>query len=204
MDKLGHAFSSYAMTNGLSEALLAKGRDPQRAATAALIASQALMFYVEIFDGYSNDHGFAREDLVFNFSGSVLAWARTVYPRVRDLVDYRLEYTSSGYSGFRPLSDYAGQKYLLAWKASSIKGLRDSPLRFLELQTGYYARGFSKKEEQDGKMPTRHAFIGLSINLAELLSGRRQAGESRWRHGSRLLLEHVQVPGFGLRGEHDF
>ncbi len=203
-DKLGHAFFSYALTNVLADRLVRAGRTPERAGLSAALTTQAIMLYVEVFDGFSGDHGFAREDVVMNVLGTGLAYARAVNPRLRDLVDYRMEYQSSGYKGFRPVSDYAGQKYLLALKLGGFDALRDTPLRFLELQAGYYTRGFSKMERADGFERSRHAFIGVGVNLSQLLLGRRSSQESNLRNAGRLLLEHVQVPGTAVRSTRDF
>ena len=36
---------------------------------------------------------------------------------------------------------------------------------YLELQTGYYTRGFSKLERDDGFERSRHRFVGIGVNL---------------------------------------
>ncbi len=198
-DKLGHGFSAYAINNFLTERLISKGRTPERAALNAALTTQAIMLYVELFDGYSNDHGFAREDLVMNMLGSGLSYVRMVNPRVRDLIDFRLEYQSSGYKGFRPLSDYSGQKYLMAFKLSGVPALRETPLRYLELQTGYYTRGFLKAERDAGLDRSRHTFWGVGINLNELLFGQKTEQDSQIRNAARLFFEHVNVPHTAAR-----
>lgn len=198
-DKLGHAFTSYAITNILADRLEYKDRSPARAATSALLTSQAIMLYVELFDAYSVDHGFAWEDCVFNLTGSGFAALRTVVPGLGELVDYRMEYEPSGYEGFRPFSDYSGQKYLLALKLSGIDVLERSPLRYLELHWGYYTRGFSKAEEVDGLLPSRHDFIGVGVNLGQLFFGHEEEREPWLRHAGRQFVEHVQLPYTALQ-----
>jgi len=198
-DKLGHAFSSYALTNVLADRLVRQGRSPERAALSAALTTQAIMLYVEVFDGLSNDHGFAREDVVMNLLGTGLAYARAVNPKLRDTVDFRMEYQPSQYKGFRPLSDYSGQKYVAVLKLSGFDALRDTPLRFLELQTGYYTQGFSKAERADGQDRSRHAFVGVSVNLNELLFGRRASQEPELKNAGRLFFEHIQLPYTAIR-----
>ncbi len=200
-DKLGHSFSAYAINNFLTERLISKGRTPERAALNAALTTQAIMLYVELFDGYSNDHGFAREDLVMNMLGSGLSYVRMVNPRVRELLDFRLEYQSSGYKGFRPLSDYSGQKYLMAFKLSGVPPLRDTPLRYLELQAGYYTRGFLKAERDAGLDRSRHTFWGVGINLSELFFGQKTEHESQLKNAGRLFFEHVNVPHTAARAD---
>ncbi len=198
-DKLGHAFSSYFVTNVIADRLLREGRARQRAGLSALLTTQAIMLYVEMFDGYSDDHGFAREDVVMNFLGSSLAYGRTVYPQLRDVVDYRMEYEPSGYKGFRPISDYAGQKYLFAFKLGGFETLRATPLRYLELQTGYYARGFTAAERAEGLTPSRHTFVGVGLNLSELLFGRREEQEPLLKGYGRMFFDHMQIPNTAAR-----
>ena len=193
-DKLGHAFMSYAVTNVLTDRLERQNVPVERAALSAAITTQLLMTYVEVFDGYSNDHGFSREDMVMNLLGSGLAYARAVTPGLRDKLDFRMEYIKSGYKGFRPISDYEGQKYVLAIKLSGFGNLRQSPLRYVELHTGYYTRGFAREARQAGLERTRHSVVGVGLNLNELLLGQRSARESELRNAGRLFFVHIQVP----------
>jgi hypothetical protein len=203
-DKLGHAFTSYALVNVLADRLVRQGRSPQQAALSAALTSQAIMLYVEVFDGFSKDHGFAREDVAMNLLGAGLGYARTVNPKLRDLMDFRMEYESSGYKGFRPFSDYSGQKYLVALKLGGMEALRDTPLRFLELQAGYYTRGFSKAEQDAGLNRSRHTFVGVGLNVGELLFGRRTNQESELKNASRLFFEHIQLPHTAARTSREF
>jgi len=203
-DKLGHAFTSYAITNVLADRLVRQGRSPSRAALSAAITSTAVMLYVEAFDGLSDDHGFAREDVVLNLLGTGLAYVRTVNPNVRDLVDFRMEYQPSGYKGFRPFSDYSGQKFLLALKFGGFNAMRETPFRFLEFQAGYYTRGFSKDERAEGIDKSRHSFVGVGLNLSELLFGRRPSQESELKNAGRMFFEHIQIPHTAARSEHAF
>lgn len=196
-DKLGHAFSSYAITNFLTERLVMQNKAPAEAALTAAILTQGIMLYVEVFDGYSGDHGFSGHDLAMNVIGSALAYARQTHPRLRDLVDFRMEYEPSGQKGFRPLSDYEGQKYLLALKFSGIDALRDTPLRYLELQGGYYTRGFKGNHPYTDR--DRSGFVGVGVNLSELFFGRRKSDDSGMTRLGRGFFEHVQVPYTAVR-----
>ena len=201
MDKLGHAFTSYTMTNLFAEHLQREGRSPEQAAISAALLTQALMLYVETFDGFSTDHGFSYEDVVMNLAGTSLAYVRQRYPKIKDLVDYRMEYSPSGYKGdgmkgFRPVSDYAGQKYLLVLKLSGVPSLKDTPLKYLELNAGYYARGFTPQEEALGTRRTRTGFVGIGLNLSQLFFGNRAPNESLPKTAGRDLFEHIQLPTY--------
>lgn len=198
-DKLGHAFISYAVTNVLTDRLERQNVPVKRAALSAAITTQLLMTYVEVFDGYSSDHGFSREDMVMNLMGSGFAYARAVTPGLRDKLDFRMEYIKSDYKGkgvkgFKPIADYEGQKYVLALKLSGFDSLRHSPLRYMELHTGYYTRGFAREAQQAGLERSRHSFVGVGFNLNALLLGQRSSRESELRNAGRLFFEHIQVP----------
>jgi hypothetical protein len=105
------------------------------------------MTAVEIVDGFAVDHGFAREDMVMNALGAGFSVLRSTIPGLKEKVDFRLQYFPSPDSSFRPLSDYMGQRYLLAVKLAGFETLEQTPLRYFELQGGYFARGFSKREK---------------------------------------------------------
>ena len=203
MDKLGH------MTNLFAEHLQRKGRTPAQAALSAALLTQALMLYVETFDGFSTDHGFAYEDVIMNLAGTSLAYARQRYPKLKDLVDYRMEYSPSGYKGdgikgFRPVSDYAGQKYLLVLKLSGIRALKETPLKYVELNAGYYARGFTTQEQALGMQRTRTAFVGVGLNLSQLLLGDRDQNESWGETTGRDFFEHIQLPTYATTHKQNF
>ena len=193
-DKLGHAFTSYAMTNAFAERLQAKGRSPERAALSASLLTSALMLYVEAFDGMSGDHGFSYEDVVMNSLGVGFAYLRQTNPRLKSLVDFRMEYKPSGYKGFRPLSDYEGQKYLLALKFSGFKSLKQTPLRYFELQAGYYARGFSREARTDGQFGRQQGFVGVGVNLTQLFFGYPSEQDRSYDKAGRFMFEHIQIP----------
>ena len=203
-DKLGHAFTSYALTNAFAERLQSKGRSPERAALSASLLTSALMLYVEAFDGVSGDHGFSYEDVIMNSLGIGFAYLRQTNPRLKSLVDYRMEYKPSGYKGFRPFSDYEGQKYLLALKLSGFKNLKQTPLKYFELQAGYYTRGFSKEAKNDGQNRRQYGFVGIGINLSQLLFGYPSEQDRYYDKVGRFAFEHIQVPYTTARVEHQY
>lgn len=194
-DKLGHAFTGYAFTNILTEAICAHGRSSPYAPLTSAVLSMGLMTYVEFFDGFSNDHGFSYEDMVMDALGVGFAYLRHRIPGLREKLDFRLEYWPSGHKGFRPLSDYSGQRYILALKLSGFETLRKTPLRYVELHAGYFTRGFFREERLAGEDRERTPFLGIGVNLNELFFGWR-ANESRTclDRVRRLFFEHIQIP----------
>ena len=192
-DKLGHAYSTYVMTEFLGAAIRGNSDRPKGAQISAAAISMALMTYVEVFDGFSDDHGFSWEDMAANTAGAALSVLRHTVPGLNDKLDFRLEYIPSGNVGWRPITDYSGQRYLFALKLAGFKPFERGPLRFVELHGGYYARGFTEKEKLAGVAPKRALFFGVGFNLQQLIS--RKRGEKGPVHrAARSVLEYVQVP----------
>lgn len=196
-DKLGHAFTSYVLTTVLTDAVRSRDNRVSEAPLTAALLTMGLMTYVELFDGYSNDHGFSYQDMVMNAGGAGLAILREEYPALKEALDFRLEYLPSGYGGgYRPFSDYSGQRYLLAIKLAGVKPLTETPLQYLELQGGYYTRGYLDAEEAAGREKVRRFYAGVGLDLSRLFFGpARPAAVDRTERYGRLALEILQVPG---------
>ncbi|MFV8781882.1 DUF2279 domain-containing protein [Microbulbifer sp. SA54] len=169
VDKLGHMYSSYLITEAIGHGL-SRNNEADFAATYSALWASSLMLYVELFDGYSADHGFSYEDVVFNSTGIALSYFRTRYPELKQLVDYRLDYIpSKAMKGFHPVTDYTGMRYLLAFKAAGVPKLKKTPLRYLELNLGYSAQGFKAADAPYFPERETELFVGISLNLDELI-----------------------------------
>lgn len=209
MDKLGHAYSAYVLAEFFSDGIAKSAANDRFASTTGAALAMGLMTYIEVFDGFSKDHGFSHEDLLVDAAGALFSVARRSVPGLRKKLDFRLLYVPSrstwralscfpkphcdrdGAAVRSPITDYSGQRYLLALKLSGFEQFRSTQLRFLELHTGYYARGFTKEEEDRGKPLRRRLFVGVGLDVGELLlSGRRRglAGAAKW------ALQYVQIP----------
>lgn len=207
MDKLGHAYSSYVLTEFFTDGI-EHGSPRHRSYTGAILA-MGLMTYIEVFDGFSAAHGFSYEDMVVNAAGAAFSLARRSVPGLREKLDFRLLYipsrsTWSALSCFpkpfcdrdgavvrSPITDYVGQRYLLALKLSGFEPLRRTPLRLLEIHGGYYARGFTREEEERGDPLRRRLFVGLGLNVGELLFSGRPRGV---RGAAKWALQYIQLP----------
>ncbi|MER2491573.1 DUF2279 domain-containing protein [Catenovulum sediminis] len=200
-DKLGHLYSTYAMSEFLSHRMMDKGYSAQSSALYSVYAASALMLYVEVFDGYSGDHGFSYQDLVANTVGAGVSYFKTIYPHtLGDTLDLRIEYSpSKGMEGFHPVTDYSGMKYLAVAKLNGIDALKKTPLRFFELQLGYFTRGFAKNDRPFTDYRTTETFVGISINLDELLFKPYEKQLGQVGQYIRAATHYVQVPGISLR-----
>ncbi len=196
MDKLGHAYGSATMADFFTARINLKSPNTQAAALTGSILSFGVMMMVEIFDGFSVDHGFAWQDIVMNTTGVTYSYFRNTIPEIKRRIDFRLEYIPSGYgSGFSPHSDYAGQKYLLAQKLSGFDKLEKTPLRLLELQAGYFTEGFDQQEADALNIDrSRHPYLAVGLNIGELLFGPPAPQESVFKSYGRTFFHYVQVP----------
>ena len=210
MDKLGHAWSTYVLTEFFTDGIEGKKGQSRHAPTTAALLAMGLMTYIEIFDGFSKNHGFSAEDLVADAAGALFSVARRRIPGFREKFDFRLLYKPSdevirslgcfpepfceGDEGTArsPITDYSHQRYLVALKLSGFEALKSTPLRFVELHGGYYARGFTAEEEERGDPLKRRLFGGVGLNLSQLFFPSRP--RSPVARGIKSGLEWLQIP----------
>jgi len=193
MDKLAHAWNTYWMTD-MIEARIRNKTGADNAALPAAAVSMGLMLYSELWDAHKKTSGFSFQDVAMNAAGAGFSVLRNSVPRLDEKVDFRLLlipnsdiYTFSGTRHYRQM------RFLLALKLAGFKGMKDSPLRFVELHAGYYATGFTAAEEQRGARRRQRPFVGVGINLNQLLFGNRRP--SGW--AGRAVnegLQYIQIP----------
>lgn len=194
MDKLGHAYGTYVLADHFTFAIRRRAANPQWAEISGVALALGVMTTVEVLDGFAT-YGFAWEDMVMNAIGAGFSYMRNTVPGLRDKVDFRLEFIPSGNDeGFKPHSDYSGQKYLLALKLAGFEGMRETPLRFVEIHAGYFARGFTREERLDGANKRREPYIGVGVNLQELLFGWPSVRQTLGGRVGRHALQYIQVP----------
>ncbi len=203
MDKLGHAYFTYLLTDYITDRIRFRATEPNGAQYSAAALAMVAMTYIEVFDGFSGDHGFSYEDLIANALGAGLSIVRSSIPGLQEKLDFRLEYIPSSHeSGFGLASDYDGQKFLLALKLSGFDALSDTPLRFVELHAGYYARGIGS-ELRFGRPRHREPYAAIGINLQELLFGSEKVRNTPGGRAGRRVFEYLQVPYTYIATEND-
>ena len=163
-DKFGHLWSAYAMADGLASVYQDWGFSEDAAALNGALSSFAIMGYMELGDSFSR-YGFSYEDMVMNTVGSLASWYFHKYPSLADKIDLRWEYAPA-FDEPDFFTDYEHSKYLIALELDGFDALRGSPLQYLELHLGYYARGF------DERLPDRDntVYAGVGINLGKIFS----------------------------------
>lgn len=167
MDKLGHGYTGYLIGRLSAEAYRDWGYGESAALWMGFGSSLFFTTMMEAGDSFS-EFGLAPEDLVANTAGAALGYAFARYRPLADLIDLRLEYRPP-LTGLPsdPMTDYKRMVYHLAVKGSGFSALKDTYLKYFDLNFGYYTRGFMGT----GGDPVRHLTIGVGVNLTELLNG---------------------------------
>ena len=178
MDKIGHAFSTYVIADLLTDRILANASNPAGAQITGALLAFGIMGAGETVDGFTGKHRFSREDIAANAIGAAFSIFRNSVPGLREKLDFRFMYTPASYeragitpSEFHFIPPYERQRYIMALKGSGFDELKDTPLRYFELQGGFDARGFEDKERQLGYPIERTFYVGVGLNLNEILFG---------------------------------
>ncbi len=172
-DKLGHAYSAYLAMLGYASLYEYWGYDRPKADLYGAISSMAAFTLIEVGDGFSKN-GFSWEDMAVDAAGVLYGYWRRQVPAVGRLVDFRAEYIPSEtyLAGEHSdiVTDYSGFKYVLALKLDGFEKLSKTPLGWLELQVGYYTRGFATGDSDFFDEKTRNLYFAVGINVPRLLS----------------------------------
>jgi Predicted periplasmic lipoprotein (DUF2279) len=191
-DKLGHAFSAYALADIYHSIYRSWGYSDEDAMRVGVLSSWSQMTLIEVGDGFSSEYGFSWEDEAMDTIGVGIAYLRQRFPRLKEIVDYRLEWYPS--PAFRhgdrsdPFTDYSGQKYLLAFKPEGLLKTDNPVLKAIEVQLGYYSRGYAAGDDNYFSGKHRYIYVALGLNVTyilEQLTGNRAAG----------IFDYIQVPG---------
>jgi hypothetical protein len=190
MDKLHHAYKTYVL-----QTLIARRTGEKDAATwSGAIVSFGMFAYAELLDAFADGHGWSNEDMVMHLGGAGFSLARNLVPGLRDKLDFRMEMRPSFKGDWWRLNNQLDdRKYLFAAKLAGWDALRDTPLRFVELHAGYYARGFSDLERERGDPLRRKIYFGIGLNVQQLLFGREKREKFIGRV-ARGLFDYIQVP----------
>ncbi|TAE00991.1 MAG: DUF2279 domain-containing protein [Bacteroidetes bacterium] len=180
MDKLGHSFSTYQLTNFAFDALKNTGISEKKAVFYASSASFLMLSPIEIFDGYSANYGASWGDLLANFSGSAL-FASQYFLWKEQRIYPKFSFHTSNFASQRPntlgksfleqvLKDYNGQTY---WYSIDLYAFtKKKAFKYLNLAFGY--SGSNMLYAQDSQnlavdlVPYRRFFVGLDIHLGHI------------------------------------
>jgi predicted lipoprotein DUF2279 len=193
IDKLGHAYSAQLMSDYITWRLRAAGYNGEESSITAAILTGVAFTAVELGDGFSR-YGASYEDLIASAAGIAFSYLGNNVPGLHDKVDFRMQYVPTMRSGdFVGAGDYDGKKFLLAWKLGGFDTFKDTPLRYFEIHTGYYTRGYTGAAVQTGN-ETRTAYVGLGLNLTELLFSQPGLRDTDAGSVVRAFNKYFQLP----------
>jgi Predicted periplasmic lipoprotein (DUF2279) len=190
-DKLGHVYTSYVASHGLSYLYESWCINKDDAALYGSLSSLAIVAYMELGDAFS-DFGASKEDMTANVLGVIYGYYSYKNPRLSNILDLRWEYKPNSETFDDFTTDYENAKYLFALKLNGFEFARNSFLKHIELHAGYYTRGF----EDANATKERNVFVGISINLTDFL--RRHSYNK-----TSTLLKYYQIPGTSLQLKKD-
>ncbi len=214
MDKIGHAFSTFVIADLLTDRIRANAADPTGAPITGALVAFGIMGLGETLDGFTGRHRFSREDIVANGTGALFSILRNSIPGLREKLDFRFLYTPASYEregitsseGFGFIPPYQRQRYIMALKGSGFDEFKNTPLRYAELHVGFDARGFEQRERELGYPIERTFYVGLGLNLNEVLFGAGSVPNLAKYKGTlparavQKTFEYVQVPYTAVYG----
>jgi hypothetical protein len=214
MDKIGHAFSTYVIADILTDRIRENATNPAGAPITGALVAFGIMGLGEAVDGFTGKHRFSREDIVANGIGAAFSILRNSIPGMREKLDWRIMYTPASFerpgitdseeSGILP--PYQRQRYIMALKGSGFEALRNTPLRYAELHAGFDVRGFEQRERELGYPIERTFYVGVGLNLNEVLFGAGSLPNLARYKGTlparvvQKTFEYVQVPYTSVYG----
>lgn len=161
-DKFGHFYVNYVLSHGLAHLYEHWGYDRNRAGQLGFWSGVGLLGLVEVGDSVSG-FGFSTKDLVMDILGSFAAYVTYRDQALDQLIDIRVEYIPT-FTKADVFTDYEGMKYLLAIKLDGIQGISNKYLNYLELHTGFYARGY----EDNDRNRQRNLYVALGLNMGKI------------------------------------
>lgn len=185
-DKAGHFYSSYVIANALPSLYRNWGFSDAEASRRGLYSSLIINGVMEIGDSFS-EYGFSWEDMVANSAGALAGYWLDRHPWWDGRLTLRVEYLPR-FDRFDILTDYDNMKYLAALRLDTLFGQRQPVWRYLDVQLGYYTRGY----EEPLDIPRRYGYVGLGINLSAVVE------RFGW-HRTSSVLRYWQPPENSLQ-----
>ena len=201
VDKFAHAWNTYLAAEILHNRLHRNANASEGDALTAATLAFGFMAYNEISDAIEPDSGWSWQDITMNGLGAGFSVLRNTVPGLKEKVAFKIEIVPNEefwtYSGPRRFEQ---QRFMFSLKGSGFPELHDTPLRFLDLQLGYGADKFEPADRAAGIEPERHVFVGVGLNVGELLFG---GSKSKFGKAGWSALDYFQVPYTSVRVDQD-
>lgn len=193
IDKVGHAWSAHLMSDYITWRLRSTGYNGYESSVSAALLTGIAFAAVELGDGFSR-YGASYEDMIASTSGIAFSFLRNTVPGLHDKVDFRMQYVPTTHGDFVGVGDYDGKKFLLAWKLGGFEMFKETPLRYLEVHTGYYTRGYGDPAHIGSVAQSRMPYVGLGLNLSEVLFSQPGLRDTTVGSAIRAFNKYFQLP----------
>jgi hypothetical protein len=177
MDKFGHAFTGYLITNELNR--LHYWAAGKRQSWVGAVYAMSYLSTLEIMDGFSSGWGFSGADMLANGLGVGLAFSQDFFFK-RQIIIPKFSFSRTSYAAVRPeilgstyteqlLKDYNGQTY---WVSLPVATFLKLPRRFhwicISLGYGCDAKLVGSQDTWNGFNARRQVYLSLDIDCANL------------------------------------
>ncbi len=184
MDKAGHVFSGYHLSNYSANALKWSGVSAKKSAIYGALSGFVVLSTVEVFDGYSSNWGASAGDLAANASGVALFVSQELLWGEQRIIP-KFSFHATPYASARPevlgstyseqiLKDYNGQTYWLSANAYSFFKQSAIP-KWINLAVGYGAEGMITGSDQivntvflPEKKRFRQFYLSLDVEMSKI------------------------------------
>ncbi len=199
-DKVAHMYSHYLVTRMSYYYYRRSGFTQKEALTRSFIMASSIGLLIEVGDSISH-YGFSYQDLISDLVGIGLGTLLNSNAYLNELIGFQIRWWPNnndpehkGHKFNDPIDDYNNQKYILNFRMAAIPYLNEVyPLRYVNLDLGYYSRGFV--DSAKGAEVKRELFVGLSLNVDQLL--RDIFPHSTVAKGVGTFSQYYQIPGTG-------
>ncbi len=200
MDKVGHVYTAYHLTDINYQLLRSTGINPQKAMLYSSISSTAMMLPIEIFDGFSTSYGASWGDALANTIGAFLPYQRFLFDQ--NYIYPKFSFSPSPYADLRPntlgnnyveqlIKDYNGQTYWLSTDFNIFSKNNKYP-NWLQFSIGYSGNqmvyGSPQDNMENGYIANRQWLMSLDLNLSEI------EVEQKWIKIMFNLINKVKIP----------
>ena len=200
IDKLGHGFTAFHLTNGNAMLLEKAGIPRKRAYWTSTAISITAMAGIEVLDGFSPSYGASVPDLMANTVGALMPlqtlWWNDIY------IHPKYSFHTTPYARLRPntlgssafeywLKDYNGQTYWLSTNFNLFSPNNSFP-DWLAFSIGYGAEemvyGSPQENRANGYRAVRSLYFSLDVDFTKF------APENKWLKVLFFGLNMIKVP----------
>ena len=157
MDKVGHSATAYLMSRGGYELFRWSGVNERASILTGGLLALLFQSTLEVYDGYADDWGFSKGDMLANVAGTAL-FVGQQYGWGEQKVNLKYGWRKSIYAPYRPnllgkttgvqlLKDYNAQQYWLSVNVASVLPVGPAFPRWLNLAAGYSGSGMTGGHE---------------------------------------------------------